>query len=61
VRRRKVLLTGASIYPDNVFEDTLPNVGRDCSWCSFRPQCWFDLGGVEPFEIEVEDDDAEPV
>jgi hypothetical protein len=60
-RRRKLLLDGASVYPDNVFEDTLPNVGRHCSYCGFRPQCWADLGGVEPFEIEVESDDMEPV
>lgn len=39
----------------------IPNVGRDCSWCGFKPRCWNELGGVEPYEIEVEDEDAEPV
>ena len=61
LRRRKTLLSGASLYPENVFEDTLPSVGAHCSYCGFKAQCWMDLGGVEPMEIEVEDDDAEPV
>jgi hypothetical protein len=39
----------------------LPSVGAHCRNCGFKPRCWNDLGGVEPFEIEVEDDDAEPV
>jgi len=43
--------------PDSV----LPSVGAHCRNCGFKDRCWNDLGGVEPFEIEVEDNDAEPV
>jgi hypothetical protein len=39
----------------------LPSVGSQCRYCGFRNQCWNDLGGIEPFEIELEDEDAEPV
>lgn len=52
LKRRADLLGG---------EHPIPNVGRDCSWCGFKARCWNDLGGVEEAEIEVEDDDAEPV
>jgi hypothetical protein len=48
-------------YAGVVLDKVLPNVGRDCSWCGFKARCWSELGGVEEFEIELEDDDAEPV
>jgi hypothetical protein len=44
-------------HPDEV----LPSVGRHCLGCGFKARCWNELGGIEPFEIEVDDDDAEPV
>jgi hypothetical protein len=44
-------------HPDEV----LPSVGRHCLGCGFKARCWSELGGIEPFEIEVDDDDAEPV
>jgi hypothetical protein len=50
-RRRQLSTLGAA----------LPSIGQQCRNCGFRPRCWNDLGGVEEYEIEVEDDDAEPV
>ena len=64
LRTAETYLQSAVNRRDDLLEhgmQALPNVGRDCSWCSFKTQCWFDLGGVEPFEIEVDDDTAEPV
>jgi hypothetical protein len=46
---------------DDVLAATIPNVGRDCSWCGHKPICWRELGGVEPEEIEVDDGTVEPV
>ncbi len=45
--------------PQETLYLAIPNVGRDCSWCGFKPQCWNDLGGVDPFEIEAVDEDDE--
>lgn len=53
VRRRATLLDDQ--------DEVLPSVGAHCRNCGFRPRCWHELGGVEEFEIEIEDDDAEPV
>lgn len=41
--------------------EALPSVGQHCRNCGFRPRCWFELGGIEEFEIEVDDEEAEPV
>jgi hypothetical protein len=46
---------------DDVLAATIPNVGRNCSWCGFRFECWSNLGGYEAPEIEVDDSEAEPV
>lgn len=51
VKRRNLLVASPS--------EALPNVGRDCSWCGFKARCWNDLGGVEEFEIELDDSDGE--
>jgi hypothetical protein len=63
VQRRSYLLEryDPDWHPEYVLLDALPNVGRDCSWCGFKPRCWSELGGVEEFEIELDDDAAEPV
>ena len=34
-------------------DDTIPHVGRHCSWCGFKDECWFRLSGVSQ-DIEVE-------
>jgi hypothetical protein len=41
--------------------EALPSVGQHCKGCGFKDRCWSELGGVEPFEIEIDDEDAEPV
>lgn len=62
VGRRDTLLLDLRMYADSsVLDQAIPNVGRACDYCDFKAQCWNDLGGVEPFEIEVDDDEAEPV
>lgn len=67
-RRLELLYSESTIYAEGqvVFHPTplelaIPNVGRQCDYCSFRPRCWQDLGGVEPMEIEVDDEGTEPV
>ena len=68
VARRSYLLLGAEETDDfgttyeggDALRRALPSIGQQCRNCGFRPQCWADLGGVEEFEIEVEDD-GEPV
>lgn len=46
-----------------VIEDTIPNVGKDCSWCGFRAECWSRLSGLDSSEILLapEDDGDVPV
>jgi PD-(D/E)XK nuclease superfamily len=56
IRRRKVI----SKAPSPLYE-ALPSIGQHCRNCGFKPRCWFELGGVEEFEIEVDDDELEPV
>lgn len=48
-------------YEENILASTIPNIGRQCSYCDFKPRCWSELGGVDPVDVEVEDEDAEPV
>jgi len=37
--------------------DAIPNVGRDCSWCGFKAQCWSDLGGGDDESIYYDDEE----
>lgn len=39
----------------------LPNVGMFCKMCGFKDECWARLRGAEEYEIEVDDQEAEPV
>jgi hypothetical protein len=55
VRRRAILRRREK------FDQPIPSVGAHCLYCGFKDRCWNDLGGVEPYEIEVEDESAEPV
>lgn len=64
VNRRNVLLgktyvVGFKSGPP--LDMAIPNVGKDCSWCGFKAQCWNDLGGVEEDEVIVEVEGQEPV
>lgn len=52
---------GVARLPEETMALTIPNVGRDCGWCGFKVRCWSELGGVEPDDIEIEDESAEPV
>lgn len=55
IRRRQVL----RLDP----KQAMPNVGQLCNSCGFKSQCWADLRGEEPqdIEIEIDDPEAEPV
>lgn len=71
VRRRDTLAADAERAVSKVAGDidydfallrgTIPNIGRQCSYCDFKPRCWSELGGVDPVDVEVEDEDAEPM
>jgi hypothetical protein len=43
IKRRGVLKT---------LDDTIPHVGRQCSWCGFKDRCWARLTGVNQ-DIEL--------
>jgi hypothetical protein len=32
-------------------DDTIPHVGRACSWCGFKDKCWARLTGVQDIEL----------
>lgn len=51
IRRRRVILKRPS--------DAIVNVGRDCSWCGFKTECWADLGGVDDDSIYYDDEEGE--
>ena len=44
-------------------DDTVPHIGRHCSWCGFKNECWFRLSGVtQDIElVEGWEDSDEPV
>lgn len=59
VARRYTLLLS-----HDVLAATVPNVSSICKSCGFRPQCWSRLTGgayEEEPEVEVDDDELEPV
>lgn len=48
-------------YTEALLDSTIPNIGRQCGYCDFKSRCWSELGGVDPVEVEAEDEDSEPV
>lgn len=66
VQRRDNLLNSdfhpyAGTYEDGILATAIPNIGRQCGYCDFKSRCWSELGGVDPVEVEAEDEDSEPV